>query len=219
MARSSDLPFPLSIIKDSSFQAREIRRVIATSLFYLGATTLMVGLFYARVLDSLLEGVAPLLFVSEDMQLAADAVPALGEVLGRWMLAMLAVNVFVTVGLGIYVTRRLGRPILAMKRALREVGNGNLDVQLRESDSEDLGEIADELVAAMTVVRGRVEAAKSGIELLAPVAADAAADAPEDSEARQARGLAECRAALDWFRVEESVDLTGAAQNADQRAG
>ena len=83
MTRSSDLPFPLSIVRDSSFQAKEIRRVIATSLFYLGATTLMVGLFYGQVLDSLLDGVAPLLFVSEDMQLAADAVPALGDVLGR----------------------------------------------------------------------------------------------------------------------------------------
>ena len=203
MARSSDLPFPLSIVRDSSFQAKEIRRVIATSLFYLGATTLMVGLFYGQVLDSLLDGVAPLLFVSEDMQLAADAVPALGEVLGRWVLAMLAVNVAVTIGLGIFVTRRLGRPIMAIKRALREVGNGNLDVQLRSSDSQDLGEIADELTAAMSVVRERVAAAKSGIESASGA----------DGERRE-RALAETRTALEWFRVEEEIDLTADADPA-----
>lgn len=206
MTRSTDLPFPLSIVRDSSFQAKEIRRVIATSLFYLGATTLMVGLFYHQVLDSLLDGVAPLLFVSEDMQLAAEAVPALGEVLGRWVLAMLAVNVVVTVGLGIFITRRLGRPIMAIKRALREIGAGNLDVQLRSSDSQDLGEIADELTAAMGVVRERVAAAKSGIEQASAV--DGRRDVDDE---RRERALAETRTALDWFRVEEPIDLTADA--------
>ena len=156
---------------------------------------MLVGVFYARLLESLLEGVAPLLFVSEDARLAADAVPALGEVLGRWLLAMIAVNVVVTLGLGMFITRRLGAPILAIKRTLREIGAGNLDVRLRASDSADFGEIADELSAAMQAVRAQVAAAKSGIEQVS------AAPAADDPAARE-RALGECRTALDWFQVD-----------------
>jgi len=195
MARSSDLPFPFSIIADRSFQAREIRRVIALATLYLGITTVLVGVFYSRLLDSLLEGVAPLLFVSEDAQLTANAIPALGEVLGRWLLAMLAINVVVTLALGVFVTRRLGQPILALKRALREVGAGNLDVRLRASDKDEFGEIVSELAVALHSVREQVAAAKSGIEL-----ADSA-ETTEDPESRE-RALADCRTALDWFQVD-----------------
>jgi len=193
MARSSDLPFPFSILSDRSFQAREIRRVIALSTLYLGITTLLVSVFYSRILDALLDGVAPLLFVSEDAQLAADAVPALGDVLGRWILTMLAVNVLVTMALGLFITRRLGQPILAIKRTLREIGDGNLDVRLRTADTEDFGEIAIELSRAMRTVRERVAAAKNGIEQAAGAEADAAT---------RDRALDDCRAALDWFQVD-----------------
>lgn len=206
MARSSDLPFPLSILRDSSFQAREIRRVIALSMLYLGVTTALVGLFYSRMLDTLLDGAAPLLFVSEDMQLAADAVPALGDVLGRWLLAMLAVNVLVTVALGAFITRRLGQPIMAIKRALREIGRGNLEVRLRASDSRDFGEIASELTAAMQVVREQIALAKSGIEQV---------EIPQDGDDRsREQALAECRTALDWFQVDGASDATGSGRAA-----
>ena len=207
MARSSDLPFPLSVLSDRSFQAAEIRRVIALSALYLGITTALIGLFYARLLDALLDGAAPLLFVSEDARLAAEAVPALGEVLGRWMLVMLAVNVVVTALLGLFITRRLGRPILALKRTLREIGAGNLDVRLRASDSRDFGEIASELTAAMRSVREQVAAAKSGIEQVTASSADT------DAEHRE-RALAECRSALDWFQVDGEPPLADDARAA-----
>ena len=207
MARSSDLPFPLSILSDRSFQAAEIRRVVAVSMLYLGITTVLVGLFYSRMLDALLDGVAPLLFVSEDAQLAADAVPALGDVLGRWLLAMLAVNVVVTVALGAFITRRLGRPILAIKRTLREIGAGNLDVRLRASDSREFGEIAGELTAAMRTVREQVAAAKTGIEQVTVATDDA-------DEASRERALAECRTALDWFQVDGDAPLADGPRTA-----
>jgi len=212
MARSSDLPFPLSILRDRSFQAREIRRVIGLSTLYLGITTVLVGLFYGALLDSLLDGVAPLLFVSEDAVLAAEAVPALGHVLGRWLLAMLAINVVVTIALGVFITRRLGQPLLAIKRSLREIGAGNLDVRLRASDSRDFGEIAAELTQAMRSVREQVAAAKSGIEQVtaspaesSPEATGSSATAAPDAESRE-RALAACRSALDWFKVDGDAD-------------
>ena len=116
MARSSDSNFLVALLRDKTFQAREIRRVIALSFVYLAITTALVGVFYHQMLGSLLEGMAPLLFVSEDMSLANEAIPALSAVLGKWLISMLVVNVLITVALSIYITRRLGHPILAIKR-------------------------------------------------------------------------------------------------------
>ena len=185
MARSSDSAFPLALLRDRTFQAREVRRVIKLSLIYLAVTTLLVGVFYHQMLGRLLEGMAPLLFVSEDMALAAEAIPSLGSVLGKWMLAMLAINVVITVALGTYITRKLGQPLLAIKRSLREVSDGNLDVRLRASDNRDFGELASELGSAMQRVRKHVAEAKAGLEN----------DSAEEA-------VVECRAALDWFQAD-----------------
>ena len=204
MARSSDSNFLLSLFRDKTFQAHEIRRVIGISVIYLVVTTALVGLFYHQMLGRLLEGMAPLLFVSEDMALANEAVPALGSVLGKWLLAMLAVNVVVTVSLGVFVTRRLGQPILAIKRSLREIGNGNLDVRLRASDSRDFGEIAVELENAMQTVRAHIADAKSGIETVT----GAEGENPSDIDLRQA--IENCRTALDYFQVDGSTDKSSA---------
>lgn len=189
MARSSDSVFPLSLLRDRTFQAREIRRVIKLSLIYLAVTTILVGLFYHQMLGRLLEGMAPLLFVSEDMALANEAIPSLGSVLGKWMLAMLAVNVAITVALGIYITRKLGQPLLAIKRTLREIAGGNLDVRLRASDDREFGELAAELSLAMHRVREHVAQAKDGL----------------DNESAEA-AVADCRAALDWFQVNSAAN-------------
>ena len=191
MARSSDSPFPLSLLRDRTFQAREIRRVAKLSALYLVVTTILVGLFYHQMLGRLIDGMAPLLFVSEDAALATEAVPGLGEVLGRWLVAMMIVNVVVTAALGVWITRRLGQPLMAIKRALREVAGGNLAVRLRASDDEDFGELAAELAEAMARVREHVADAKGIVE----------APGRDEGEA-----LAEARAALEWFRTEPAVD-------------
>ena len=185
MARSTDAVLPLALLRDRTFRAREIRRVAKVGAIYLAVTTVLVGLFYHQVLGRLIDGMAPLLFVSEDAALVNDAVPTMGEVLGRWLLAMLAVNVVVTAALGVWITRRLGRPLLAIKRVLREMAGGNLDVRLRASDDDEFGELAEELSEAVARVRERVAEAQ---------AATAVADPAE--------ALAGTRAALEWFRTE-----------------
>jgi len=121
MARSSDSNFLLAIVKDKTFQAREIRRVILLATTYLVVTTVLLGIFYHAMLGQLTAGAAPLFFVSEDMQRFNEMVPGLASVLGRWVIVMLIVNVVITVILGVYITRKLGHPLLAIKRALREV--------------------------------------------------------------------------------------------------
>ena len=60
MARSSDSFFPLALLRDRTFQAREIRRVMKLAGLYLVATTVLVGVFYHQMLGQLLEGMAPL---------------------------------------------------------------------------------------------------------------------------------------------------------------
>lgn len=189
MARSSDSIFPLALVRDRTFQASEIRRVIKLSMIYLAVTTVLVGLFYHQMLGRLLEGMAPLLFVSEDMALATEAVPSLGAVLGKWLIAMLVVNTIITVSLGIYITRKLGQPLLAIKRGLREVANGNLNVRLRASDSREFGELVDELSMALHSVRQRIAEAKTGLD-------NASAEA----------AVEDCRQALDWFEADAAND-------------
>jgi len=201
MARSSDSVFPLALLRDRTFQAREIRRVMKLAGLYLVATTVLVGVFYHQMLGQLLEGMAPLLFVSEDVALAAEAVPSLGAVLGKWLIAMLALNAVITVGLGIYILRKLGAPLLAIKRSLREIGAGNLDVRMRATDDAEFGELVDELAGAMASVRRHVRAAREGL------------DQPGDAEA----SIADCRAALDWFTLDSANDGT-AGDSAGERA-
>ena len=163
MARSSDSNFLVAIIRDKTFQAREIRRVIKLSLAYLFITTVLLGLFYNHMLGELTSGSSPLLFASEDMNLVNEAVPPLGAVLLRWLAAMMVINVALTMALGVYITRKLGHPLMAIRRALREVATGNLDVRLRETDNSEFGELSKELQHAMSVVRNQVAEAKASI--------------------------------------------------------
>ncbi len=194
MARSSDSFFLSAILKDKTFQAREIRRVMALSAVYLVITSVLLGVLYHQVLTGLVSGQAPLLFASEDMQLVAEAVPGVTALLGKWIVAMLLINVLLTASLAVYITRKLGHPLLAIKRALRDVGNGNLDVRLRASDDNEFGEIAGELTKAMSSIRDQIRAAKNEV---------AHADDPENEEAKSAdTALRNCKMALDYFQVD-----------------
>jgi len=207
MARSSDSGFIGSIFRDKTFQAREIRRVLLLTCVYLGVTTVLVGAFYHQMLGQILEGAAPLLFVSEDMALANEAVPTLSAVLGKWLIAMLAVNAIVTICLATYITRKLGHPLLAIKRALRQIGEGRMDVRLRATDDDDFGDIANELTNAVHSIREQITAAKSGIEQVVTVV-DTSNDATELDTA-----INDCRHALDFFQMDiaDSIDKNKAA--------
>lgn len=199
MARSSDSIFPLSILKDKTFQAREIRRVLELSTLYLVLTTIMMGVVYHQMIGSLVEGVAPLFFVSEDMQLVNEAIPSLSAVLAKWVISMMLINLVVTVGLGIYITRKLGHPLLAIKRTLREIGQGNLDVRLRKSDKSEFAEISTELSSAMRSIREQIAAAKHEIDQ-----ADEQLDAPSSDDSAEQnvnQSVRNCKMALDYFQL------------------
>jgi len=126
----------------------------------------------------------------------------MSAVLGKWMLIMLGVNVLITIALTLFITRRLGQPILAIKRALREIGSGNLDVRLRSSDKNEFGEISAALTAAMHSVRTQISAAKRSMDQV-----DALKGQPSSiSQTNDVdTALDSCRSALDFFETNQTV--------------
>ena len=114
MARSSDAVFPLSLVRDKTFQMRQLRRVLLLTGFFILQSTLLLGIFHYQLLGSLVSGNAPMLFASEDIARMADAVPSVGAAMSKWLLIMLGMNAVVTTVIGIWVIRKLGGPILAL---------------------------------------------------------------------------------------------------------
>lgn len=200
--RSSDSNFIVALFKDKTFQAREIRRVMFLAALYLVITTVLVGIFYHMILGKLIAGAAPLFFVSEDMELFNESLPGLTAVITRWVVAMLVVNVIVTAAIATYIIRKLGHPILAIKRALRDIGDGDLNVRLRERDNKEFGEISESLNIAVERIRKHIAEAKHEMSHLQELKNAPAANANDINQA-----LDNCRDALNYFKSsDESTD-------------
>lgn len=194
MARSSDAAFPLSLIRDKTFQLRQIRRVMWLTLFFVVQSTLLLGVFWHNLLGDLVSGNAPLLFASEDMRNLAEQIPDLGTVMGKWLVAMLFINAVITTCIGVWILRRLGNPILAIRRALNEIGDGNLAVRLRTGDASEFSELSDALNRALEEVQDRIQSAREQTRILETLDGQ-----PEpDSEAVRS-ALLNCRDVLSYF--------------------
>jgi len=199
MARSSDSFFLLALIKDKTFQAREIRRVIAFATLYLVITTVMLALMYNHMLGQLVAGNSPMLFVSEDMAMLNEQIPSMASVLGRWIVMMLVINVVVTCLISMYIIRKLGHPLMAVKRALREIGEGNLNVRLRADDDKEFADVSEALQAAITSINRQIAQAKLGMESYQQLQ-QSSSNADEISDS-----LENCREALDFFTTEDTA--------------
>ncbi len=208
MARSSDAIFPLSLVKDKSFQLRQIRRVLWICLFFVVQSTLLLGIFYHNLLGGIVEGTAPLMFASEEMQSLSERVPTAGAVMGKWMLWMLALNAVVTLAIAVYILRKLGNPMLAMRRALTEIGNGNLDVRLRTGDATEFSELSTALNSALEQIQRHIEQARKETQLL-----DALDQQPVPDPEELKKALLNCRTALNYFDVIDDADRPAANRN------
>jgi len=197
MARSSDSFFLLALIKDKTFQAREIRRVIAFASLYLVLTTVLLGVFYNQMLGQLVSGTSPMLFVSEDMRMINEQIPSLSSVLGTWILVMLAVNVVVTSLISVYIIRKLGQPLLAVKRALRDLGDGKLNVRLRADDDKEFADVVNAVDSAVASINKQIVVAKSSFEEVQAIRGEAANSEQLESS------LTNCKMALDYFIVDD----------------
>jgi len=204
MARSSDARFPMSLVRDKNFQMRQIRRVLLLTVFFIVQSTLLLGVFYHTFLGNLVAGNAPVLFASEDIGLLSESVPDLGSVLGKWLLVMLLINGLVIGAIAVYIMRRLGNPILAIRRALNEIGDGNLNVRLRSDDSREFSELSEALNRALEQVQGKISEARALTRVLDTLENQ---PAPDDAQIRKA--MKECRDVLSFF------DSSSAAGNDD----
>lgn len=200
MARSSDSFFLLALIKDKTFQAREIRRVIAFATMYLVLTTVLLGIFYNQMLGQLVSGTSPMLFVSEDMRMINEQIPSLSSVLGTWILVMMAVNVVVTSLISMYIIRKLGQPLLAVKRALRDLGDGKLNVQLRADDDKEFADVVSAVDYAVASINKQIVNAKASFAQVEQIRGEAANSEQLESS------LADCKIALDYFIVADDED-------------
>lgn len=208
MARSSDAVFPLSLVRDKTFQMRQIRRVLWLTLFFIVQSTIILGLFYHYLLGEIVEGTAPLLFASEDLQLLSESVPSTKEVMMRWVLVMLGINALITCAIGVYIMRKLGNPLLAMRRALNEMGDGNLDVRLRSGDAREFADLSEALNRALETIQGKVEEARQETRILDTLEQQPRPDAEEVEQA-----LTNCRDVLNFFNQGKVADDQRPAAN------
>lgn len=203
MARASDSFFIFKILKDKTFQAQEVKRIIFVSTLYLVVTTGLLAIFYQQLLTQLVAGNSPMFFVSEDVNLINEQIPAMATVLGKWMIVMLAINLVITALIGVYVLRKLGHPIMAIKRALRDIGEGKLDTKLRETDDQEFSEITHAFNVALAKIHEKVAEAKETIHQVS--------DQPEPSTENVQKALENCNKTLDYFQT--NIDTQSKAAN------
>jgi len=191
MARASDHNFLLALFRDQTFQAREIRRVLMFTTLYVALTTVLLGFFYHYMLGSMVAGVSPLMFVSEDMQTMDDDVPRMGAMLGKWLLLMLIVNLVVTLGAGIYIVRKLGAPIMALRRVIREIGEGNFAVKVRKDKDSEFSEVFNTLADSTANLRSQMNMAQEHL------------DSSSDDVEQLKSSIEKSREALAYFKTQQ----------------
>ena len=194
MARHSDAGFLSSLFRDKTFQLHQIRRVFGLVVFFVVQSTIVLGIFYYMLMGRIVAGNAPLLFASEDMDALSSAVPPMADVLGLWLIVMSVVNAIVAIAVAVYVMRRLGHPIMALRRALNEVGDGNLNVRMRADDSREFGELCQALNHALAQVNAKVSAARELTRVT-----DRRHDQPVPDSETLLKAISECGDVLSYF--------------------
>lgn len=191
MARASDHNFILALFRDQTFQACEVRRVLMFTTLYVALTTVLLGAFYHYMLGSMVQGVSPLMFVSEDMQSVDENVPRMSAMLGKWLLLMLGVNLVVTLAAGVYIVRKLGAPIMALRRCIREIGEGNFAVRVRQDKDNEFSDVFNTLADSTSQLRGKLDEVRAGLDVVS------------DDPAELNQAIEQSRNALDYFKTKQ----------------
>jgi len=190
MARSSDFNFFKALIRDRVFQTTEIRRVLLFTTLYVAFTTILLGAFYHYMLGSMVAGVSPLMFVAEDMNSIDENMPDMGAMLGKWLLVMLLINLVITLVAGVYIVRKLGGPIMALRRVIGEIGDGNFAVRVRKGrDDSEFNEVFNTLADASLKLRTEMDNAREKL------------DVDSDDPAVLKQAIKEGREALEYFNT------------------
>ncbi len=196
MARASDSFFILALFRDKSFQMRLIRRVLMLAGIFIVVSTVMLGIFYHHLLGEIVAGTSPMLFASDELARLNEQVPGLTTVLGRWLVAMLVINAVLTTVIGVFISRKLGSPLMAIRRALNEISEGNLDVQLRAGDSREFAEISDALNSAVATIQEKIGEAQRQVSIVEK-------GGPQSEHADIREALQNCHGVLQYFNTGE----------------
>jgi len=196
MARASDSFFLVSVFRDQTFQMRQIRRVILLAGLFVIQSTLVLGFLYHFLLGELVAGTSPMLFASDELANINEQIPGLASVLGRWIIIMLVINLLLTAAVAYYITRKLGSPLLAIRRVLNEISEGNLDVRLRKGDNQEFSDIADALNLAVESMQEKISQAQREAAVV-----DMRDDQPVTNSEEIRQALSNCRIALEHFNT------------------
>ena len=204
MARASDSFFLLAIFRDQTFQMRQVRRVMLLAGFFVLQSTLVLWVFYHYLLGEMVAGTAPMLFASDELQRLNSQIPELTSVLGRWIIIMLLINVLLTAVVAFYIMRKLGSPLLAIKRVLNEIAGGNLDVRLRSGDSGEFAEIVEALNGAVSCMQEKIGDAQLTVD---SVDLENVSTSADNDRVQQA--LTDCKQALAYFETGKPAESAG----------
>jgi methyl-accepting chemotaxis protein len=82
---------------------------------------------------------------------------------------------------------------MAIKRGLRDIGEGKLDTRLRESDSKEFAEITEAFNLALAKVNEKVAEAKQDLEQIA--------EQPKPNQEDMEKIVKKCASTLDYFQT------------------
>ena len=169
----------------------------------------MLGIFYHAFLGNVVAGNAPMLFASEDLGSLAEAVPPMSTVLSQWLIVLLLINAVVSTGIAIYIIRKLANPLLAIKRVLNEIGDGNLEARLRVGDSREFGELSEALNRALEQVHCKIKEARELTRVI-----DTLEDQPMSDDAALRTAMIRCRDVLSYFDARHAENDESSVNNA-----
>ena len=92
-----------------------------------------------------------------------------------------------------------------MKRALREIGDGKLNVRMRTTDDEEFGEITQALASAVSSINRHVAAAKGEMAQI-----ETLRQQPAVNQQELDTSLTNCKIALDYFVTDPANQITSA---------
>jgi methyl-accepting chemotaxis protein len=83
---------------------------------------------------------------------------------------------------------------MAIRRALNEIGDGNLNVRLRSNDANEFSELCEALNRAMEQVQSKIGEARALTRVL-----DTLENQPPPEDAQVRKAMVECRDVLSYF--------------------
>ncbi|MEM7468871.1 MAG: HAMP domain-containing protein [Pseudomonadota bacterium] len=182
------------LFEEQGLHISALRKVLLLCGVFVIASTVTVAVFHYQLIGHIADGAGPMLFIPDEYHRMFQDLPAVGDIIGRWLIIMLVINTIIVGGITYYVVEKLGRPLVLLKRYTNALGDGQLNVDLDSSEDHELREITETLNQATARIQLMVMALKENLTILEDE------DQSYNKMQRQ-QALEGCRAALDYFET------------------